>query len=941
MALMKVCALPGNDVDLYIALRRRCGGGEAEEEDLSSIPSLCMSMYGKQGRVSRSAKSVELMEHMHSYMTREVLPSLASTSPQSLQHEHLALIASYLSWSPSSTPSLFYKAKWTNTLVPSLLASLGEKQGAHCLSLAVACLAFLIEAHASAVDVLGEGNVSQMIKLCLSKAMYPSSSPSIYSSCLLKSPMFEVSYCRIALKRLLVIPSVACQESTRSELCIFASKWYERLYLAAIGQSVTSAVYVPRQQEEEEEEGSEETQPASRTALSVLDDFLNIEDLHFFHAHYANTLLPHRPLDEVLGPYLVCQDDRTVVAACKLVISTLSKRSNLLVPAVIQSILSSCFEALRGTIAKLEQTLNNHSNEKCNSDLKKHRSSKPLRDRTNTLSQETATRKESESLQQWSQSKAREAAVFSLVAVLRSCLSSIATSTPHSPSAAQISLLVLCVQIACDAVVESKKEDSIYGHGSLRGGELCFEADEVEDDASAVSASIYRDGQKLNDPAATALQDGLFLLSLWPLGVSSIKQLLSRVDEQEKKTILSAARKANVLVGVTDNGTHFASEEEMSVTTDSICSASSSSPAHAFREQEHQEHHQDNQEDDEAGGQGDMSITRIEEEGGSEEASSPASTATVSITYSTAEQKFSVKGPFFPAACNEEEAEHGEEKMTLLVAKVDELTRQGQECRRLLLDCEKKVCASSFRIQEQEVKAQGQEKLLKEAWERLAILSQSEAQARSELSAAQSWASECESKSLAYANDASRVQTCLVETKAQIQAQARALQKEQRAHQDFEREMEQKLQHAMRSYEELASKADESARTTKAQMVTLENEIECLQLRSMSAEEAASNFKDQLEQSRAQLDQTTHKLEQTTSALQFAEQQLNEERAHGEMIAAERDLANENCSAMEVELKKLRELFAFIKDLSTEGSSSNKESIRRKSLSLGLHSSDV
>ena len=99
-----------------------------------------------------------------------------------------------------------------------------------------------------------------------------------------------------------------------------------------------------------------------------------------------------------------------------------------------------------------------------------------------------------------------------------------------------------------------------------------------------------------------------------------------------------------------------------------------------------------------------MSITRIEEEGGSEEASSPASTATVSITYSTAEQKFSVKGPFFPAACNEEEAEHGEEKMALLVAKVDELTRQGQECRRLLLDCEKKVCASSFRIQEQEAK---------------------------------------------------------------------------------------------------------------------------------------------------------------------------------------------------------------------------------------------
>jgi hypothetical protein len=76
-----------------------------------------------------------------------------------------------------------------------------------CLSIAVACLSFLVEQHSASDSVLTDTNISQLLRLCLSKAIYPTIEPATtpFQTAMLV-PQWEITFCRIGLRRMLSIP---------------------------------------------------------------------------------------------------------------------------------------------------------------------------------------------------------------------------------------------------------------------------------------------------------------------------------------------------------------------------------------------------------------------------------------------------------------------------------------------------------------------------------------------------------------------------------------------------------------------------------------------------------------------------------------------------------------------------------------------------------------
>jgi hypothetical protein len=165
----------------------------------------------------------------------------------------LGRLAVWLSWHPS----LFRVVKCNDTLdtagndngemrqwcwhlhkenvVTGLLNVLSsQKHDPKCLSVAVACLSFLIEQHSASESVLTDANISQLLRLGLSKAVYPTvdsiSGPSgSGTDANTLPPYWEIIFCRMGVRRLLLIPQVLGSESAVNETFTFVSKWWERL----------------------------------------------------------------------------------------------------------------------------------------------------------------------------------------------------------------------------------------------------------------------------------------------------------------------------------------------------------------------------------------------------------------------------------------------------------------------------------------------------------------------------------------------------------------------------------------------------------------------------------------------------------------------------------------------------------------------------------------
>ena len=62
-------------------------------------------------------------------------------------------------------------------LVSSLLAMLTEKKDGNRLAIAIATLAYIVEYHPSMSGILSESNISQLLKLCTTRALYPVTEP--------------------------------------------------------------------------------------------------------------------------------------------------------------------------------------------------------------------------------------------------------------------------------------------------------------------------------------------------------------------------------------------------------------------------------------------------------------------------------------------------------------------------------------------------------------------------------------------------------------------------------------------------------------------------------------------------------------------------------------------------------------------------------------------
>jgi hypothetical protein len=167
----------------------------------------------------------------------------------------LGRLAVWLSWHPSlfravkcddalsaADSNNGYMRQWCwhlhkENVVTGLLNVLSsQKHDPKCLSIAVACLSFLIEQHSAAESVLTDANISQLLRLGLSKAVYPTvDSISVLSGSgtgtdpNILPPYWEIIFCRMGVRRLLLIPQVLGSESAVNETFTFVSKWWERL----------------------------------------------------------------------------------------------------------------------------------------------------------------------------------------------------------------------------------------------------------------------------------------------------------------------------------------------------------------------------------------------------------------------------------------------------------------------------------------------------------------------------------------------------------------------------------------------------------------------------------------------------------------------------------------------------------------------------------------
>ena len=174
---------------------------------------------------------------------------LSAATVTAMNQLDLGRLAVWLSWHPSLFCALKYDdtegaaetenrdmRQWSwhmhkENVVTGLLNVLSsQRHDPKCLSIAVACLSFLIEQHSASESVLTDANISQLLRLGLSKAVYPTVDNISEGLDLDILPAhWETIFCRIGVRRLLLIPQVLGSESAVNETFTFVSKWWERL----------------------------------------------------------------------------------------------------------------------------------------------------------------------------------------------------------------------------------------------------------------------------------------------------------------------------------------------------------------------------------------------------------------------------------------------------------------------------------------------------------------------------------------------------------------------------------------------------------------------------------------------------------------------------------------------------------------------------------------
>ena len=221
-------------------------------------------------------------------------------------------------------------ASTQSAIVPFLLRSLtggtggfgsgGEAAASQRLSLTVAALAHLLDSSAEGSKVLAlEGNVLQMVRLFLSRGVYPTDAKP-HPGAIPPSPAQEVALCRLALARLMCLPAVDSIEAARHEVIVFVRKWWQRLALSAEG-SLSVANPSPRYAiPDGSDDGGEGQLSVPPTLRAVLELMAALVDTRR-HAPWLAANL--RSLASELSPAFLCaflasQDVLTAHAASRV-----------------------------------------------------------------------------------------------------------------------------------------------------------------------------------------------------------------------------------------------------------------------------------------------------------------------------------------------------------------------------------------------------------------------------------------------------------------------------------------------------------------------------------------------------------------------------------------------------------------------------------------------
>ena len=219
----------------------------------------------------------------------------------------LLQLVAFISFAPEVVISILSEKGMLSNLLESVLNVLTEKRSSVKLAPAIAILAHIVEQEDNSRDkILSETNLSQLLKLCLTRALYPTlheEEDNLHNE-------LEICSCRIALRRLLLIPSVQASSSAQDEIQSFIQKWWQRLHISSMTPGVSGSFELP-------DASPPGKVPILRTALELLHDFVTAR----FTKHIFSALL----LDEkscgleFMSSYIQCTDCKTSLAAMRLV----------------------------------------------------------------------------------------------------------------------------------------------------------------------------------------------------------------------------------------------------------------------------------------------------------------------------------------------------------------------------------------------------------------------------------------------------------------------------------------------------------------------------------------------------------------------------------------------------------------------------------------------
>ena len=110
-------------------------------------------------------------------------------------------------------------------LINSLVTRLNNRgsDSIFCLPAVVGCLSLVLKGNELENVVLSEKNIIQLMRLCLSRAVYPNTSD---SNPLPFASYQEICVCRMGLRGLLATSTVAQSTGAMTEINTFITKWY-------------------------------------------------------------------------------------------------------------------------------------------------------------------------------------------------------------------------------------------------------------------------------------------------------------------------------------------------------------------------------------------------------------------------------------------------------------------------------------------------------------------------------------------------------------------------------------------------------------------------------------------------------------------------------------------------------------------------------------------